>query len=119
MGGRRKRERSIEVADAPIESSTDSKGDLQEAFRRHFEAQFEPLPNLESSALPEQSHKLDLEEDSDESDWDGISSGEESVNIEVVDHTTPVRAERSELPKEEAKEFMVDQVAPIQCLPSR
>ncbi len=116
MVGKRKREHPAGVTDSPMESSPDSTEDLQEVFRRHFEAQFEPLPSLGVSALPEQVYESNSKDYSDESDWDGLSVGEESVTIEIVDHTTPARAARTEIPKVEAKEFMVGRVTRTPCL---
>ncbi|PMD24348.1 hypothetical protein NA56DRAFT_34635 [Hyaloscypha hepaticicola] len=75
------------------EESDASELDAQEIFRRHFEAQFKPLPAAQISSKPVAKEALDeLEEDSD---WDGISDDEEN-GVQVVEHT---EAQSSKLPK--------------------
>lgn len=76
--------------------------DAQEIFRRHFEAQFKPLP-IANKAEPVQEM---IEEESDEdSDWDGISDGEEN-RVQVVEHTD-AQTRMAAMSKEELKSFMV------------
>jgi hypothetical protein len=49
--------------------------DVQAVFRRHFEAQFKPLPEARRKTVDvvENVHNSD---DIDESEWNGISEGE-------------------------------------------
>lgn len=82
--------------------SPSEEDDAQAIFRRHFEAQFKPLP------APKKIVKI-VEEVEDESDdrssWDGISEVEEDA-VQVVEHTD-VHAKIALMSKEELKAFMV------------
>lgn len=75
--GKRKR-KNAESFPADRAASNDSDmtldEDVQAVFRRHFEAQFKPLPAPTKKTLDvvEDTHNL---EDSDESEWNGISEG--------------------------------------------
>lgn len=92
------------VMTSPGDSSSASQENLQDIFRRHFEAQFQPLPDqLASNELTES----DLDQEKESSEWDGISTDENEASIEVVEYTLPKKAERAELSKEELKGFMV------------
>lgn len=88
-------------------ASSASQADLQEIFKRHFEAQFQPLPDQQPLVASKQPTEADLVSDEENSDWDGISTDGEALSIEVVEYTAPTKAERAELPKEELKGFMV------------
>ena len=71
----------------PSHSSSTATGDdaqsVQDIFRRHFEAQFAPLPDSSASSTPAQKHGDVAEEqsgsDSDEGaeGWGGLSANEE------------------------------------------
>ena len=85
------------------EESDASELDAQEIFRRHFEAQFKPLPAAQE---PSKAAVEELAEDSEEcSDWDGISDDEEN-GVQVVEHTE-AHARTAAMSKEELKSFMV------------
>ncbi|KAF8852489.1 hypothetical protein BDZ45DRAFT_545079, partial [Acephala macrosclerotiorum] len=76
--------------------------DAQEIFRRHFEAQFKPIPIIHKPAkVVEEAPGDDPEEDSD---WDGISEGEED-GVQVVEHTD-AQPRIAAMSKEELKAFM-------------
>ena len=93
--GKRKRvaaevpEKRSKVAEESEQESEGEEIDAQEIFRRHFEAQFKPLPEVKKTAKPAQSvaELEDLSEDKDEdedkdevgSDWDGISGEEGKI----------------------------------------
>ena len=76
----------------------------QEVFRRHFEAQFQPLPVVKKPEVLEQEDELDGEEEEEESEWDGISEDENDVRI--VEHTDAY-ARMAAMSKEQLKSFMV------------
>ncbi|KAL7820161.1 hypothetical protein V8C44DRAFT_73603 [Trichoderma aethiopicum] len=103
--------------------------DAQEIFRRHFEAQFLPLPEAERKAR-EQQDDDDSEEESDGSEgeageWGGLSNDEDgsdddeddsdeldddddddSPTVEVVDHSVSQAPKTSTMSKRELKAFM-------------
>ncbi|KAM0286252.1 hypothetical protein ACHAQH_000980 [Verticillium albo-atrum] len=65
-----------------------SEEEAQAIFRRHFEAQFAPLPEAKKSKVVEAEAEEILEYDAEvDSDWDGVSDDEQENAIEVVDHT--------------------------------
>ncbi|KAI9878397.1 MAG: hypothetical protein M1830_001027 [Pleopsidium flavum] len=106
MVGKRKREIAGAVETPIIVPDQFPSGDeeeLPEAFRRHFEAQFQPLIEQKSSILFKPAVEY-VEED--ESDWEGISNNDENVKVEVVKYPAPEGVKRAEVPKEELKEFM-------------
>jgi hypothetical protein len=75
----------------------------QEIFRRHFEAQFKPLRQVEK---PVKVLEEGLEDESEEeSEWDGISDPDE-VAIQVVEHTD-IQPRITSMSKDELKTFMV------------
>lgn len=86
--------------------SSASQEDLQDIFKRHFEAQFQPLPDGQPLVVSNEPTESDLDQD-EISDWDGISTDESRARVEVVEYTLPNKAERAELSKEELKGFMV------------
>ncbi|KUJ13068.1 uncharacterized protein LY89DRAFT_592510 [Mollisia scopiformis] len=102
--GKRKREVANLSNKSPRISSDEREEtelDAQEIFRRHFEAQFQPLPIIPKPKTVVE--ELDDEQD-EQSDWDGISDGDENV-VQVVEHTdTQLRI--SAMSKEELKAFM-------------
>lgn len=80
--------------------------DPQEIFRRHFEAQFKPLPVTKKPALVASELHSDEEED-----WDGLSEGsagcvEEDNGVQVVEHVK-TSSRMAEMTKAEARAFMV------------
>ncbi|CRK37363.1 hypothetical protein BN1708_001400, partial [Verticillium longisporum] len=65
-----------------------SEEEAQAIFRRHFEAQFAPLPETKKSKVAEPEAEEIKEDDAEvDSDWDGVSEDEAEKPIEVVDHT--------------------------------
>ncbi len=76
--------------------------DAQEIFRRHFEAQFKPLP-IAKKAEPVQ--EMMEEGSDDDSDWNGISDAEEN-GVQVVEHTD-AQSRMAAMSKEELRSFMV------------
>jgi hypothetical protein len=85
------------------EESDASELDAQEIFRRHFEAQFTPLPAAQICSKPVAKEALD--EPEEDSDWDGISDDEEN-GVQVVEHTE-AQVRTAAMSKEELKSFMV------------
>jgi hypothetical protein len=110
--GKRKRQSAKMTEDVRQEDSEDSRSaelNAQEIFRRHFEAQFKPLPQVKkpAKALEER-----LEDESEEnSEWDGISDTEE-LAVQVVEHTD-AQSRMATMSKEELKAFMVHALAVI------
>lgn len=86
--------------------SEDGALDAQEIFRRHFEAQFEALPEI-----PETVHADDgvsdesEEEDKGNEEWEGISEDEDN-GIVIVQHTSAGSGSAG-MSREELKAFMV------------
>ena len=74
----------------------------QEVFRRHFEAQFQPLPETKKPKVVEE--EIEEEEEEEEEEWDGISEDENDVRI--VEHTDAY-ARMAAMSKEQLKSFMV------------
>lgn len=98
--GKRKRSTGVssKVARQKVEEPTFDQ-DAQEIFRRHFEAQFNPLP--ESRKLPEVADTV-YDESAEESEWSGIPDEEDDV--QVVKHSeTSIET----MSKEQLKSFMV------------
>ncbi|EGR50693.1 uncharacterized protein TRIREDRAFT_120767 [Trichoderma reesei QM6a] len=105
--------------------------DAQEIFRRHFEAQFLPLPEAERKAREKEEEDDDSEDGSDGSEdeggeWGGLSNDDEgsddedddddeldeddddddSPTVEVVDHSGSQAPKISTMSKRELKAFM-------------
>ncbi|KAK7422420.1 pre-rRNA processing and 40S ribosomal subunit assembly [Neonectria punicea] len=95
--------------------------DAAAIFRRHFEAQFSPLPTTQAKATKaapdnddddseeddENQEDKDREEDDDE--WGGLSdeeTDEDEEAIEVVDHTSAQPPKPTPMSKREFKAFM-------------
>ncbi|KHJ35497.1 hypothetical protein EV44_g5785 [Erysiphe necator] len=76
---------------------------LQEIFRRHFEAQFEPLSCIQSGidyTIPNSKRSLEQQDQAhDESDWNGFSDEETSNQIVEysVTQTQPILMSKAEL----------------------
>ena len=105
--GKRKRG----VADAPSSKKPDDSQEpgspvlnAQEIFRRHFEAQFKPLPATPKPTLEVVEHDSDDEPEED-SEWDGIPSEEEN-EIQVIEHRDN-DSKLAMMSKSELKAFMV------------
>jgi len=81
--------------------------DAKEIFRRHFEAQFAPLPAVQQTTKSaEDVSEDDSEEESEEeSEWGGISGPEEEA-VEVIEHSD-AQSRMAAMSKEELKAFMV------------
>ena len=105
LGKRKRRGREITKKESREESEgSDASGlDAQEIFRRHFEAQFKPLPVARQPSKPTGEDSADGSEE--ESDWGGISDNEET-EVQVVEHTE-AQARTAAMSKEELKSFMV------------
>jgi hypothetical protein len=74
-----------------------------EIFRRHFEAQFKPLPQIEQ---PVKGLEQQVEgESEDDSEWDGISDREQT-SVQVVEHTSK-ESQIATMSKVELKSYMV------------
>lgn len=82
--------------------------DAQEIFRRHFEAQFKPLPVVQSTA--KQVEDVSEDDSSEESEWEGISEPAEE-SVEVIEHTD-AQSRMAAMSKEELKAFMVCSLPP-------
>jgi hypothetical protein len=85
------------------EESQSPEIDAQEIFRRHFEAQFAPLPVVlkETKAV----ENVTEEESEEYSEWGGISEPEEE-SVEVIEHSD-AQSRMAAMSKEELKAFMV------------
>lgn len=94
MLGKRKRRNEVLVgkkrAGAEMEqivveeesSGSEAELDAQEIFRRHFEAQFEPLPELKKARHLEDKDFETEDSDEDGDDWEGIS--EEGISCPML-----------------------------------
>ncbi|KAI8941012.1 hypothetical protein NX059_002259 [Plenodomus lindquistii] len=108
--GKRKRVTRAELeqpsrSPTPSSDSDDSGAeDLQAAFRRAFEAKFKPLPSEPKKPKIEETPVREDEEEEDETDWSGISQGEND-DVEVIEYTDTKR-ERDEAEKALKKAFM-------------
>ncbi len=63
-------------------SNSDPDMDMQDIFRRHFEAQFKPLPKRKQPAESVSSRPPQPLPEADESEWNGLS---ESDGMSVTD----------------------------------
>lgn len=104
--GKRKRRshKSTEHGRKDDEDDTLLELNAQEIFRRHFEARFKPLPQAEKNALKAIEEQLEVKSEED-SEWDGISDGDESA-VQVVEHAD-AQSRMATMSKEEVKSFMV------------
>lgn len=84
--------------------------DPQEIFRRHFEAQFKPLPP--TTKKPKINPIVEDPEDEDE-DWDGLSDNsaeddeQEENGVQVVEHVKKIDSRIAGMSKGELRAFMV------------
>jgi hypothetical protein len=118
MVGKRKRETAVvSRSTKPKEASPEPANNVQDVFRKYFEAQFEPIetdvPSKRDAEEP-QSGDEDIIEDDDEisgpdSDWDGLSgeSDEENV-VEIVEHKDTSLGADDLMDKKARKAFMVE-----------
>lgn len=111
MLGKRKRE-TIKVSKKQVEAENSQEAigsdseelDVQEIFRRHFEARYAPLPIAPKKV---KAVEQTAEENSEEaSDWDGISNAEDG-GVQVIEHTE-AQSRMAAMSKEELKSFMVN-----------
>ena len=125
LGKRKRKVTEVKVSrkrQAAESSSEESEGsdtdvaalDAQEIFRRHFEAQFEALPEVTKPVAEEGESEDDVEDDEEgeEEEWGGISENEDD-GIVIVQHTS-TGSSTAGMSKEELKAFMVKIVTP-QC----
>ncbi|ATY64662.1 hypothetical protein A9K55_004889 [Cordyceps militaris] len=105
--------------DAEAPASGVSELDAEAIFRRHFEAQFEPLD--EAAAQREQDDDdavdSDLDEDEDEDEDNADDDEEEDAPaVQVIDHSQPQVPKEPKMSKKELKAFMsskvIDHTAP-------
>lgn len=109
--------------------------DAEAIFRRHFEAQFEPLGDEDEAARAQREQDdddavdsdlnggCDDEDDGDGNEWGGLSSDEEeqgdgaeeyedededeAPTVQVIDHSKPQVPKEPKMSKKELKAFMV------------
>ncbi|KAM3566938.1 hypothetical protein ARSEF4850_000109 [Beauveria asiatica] len=119
--------------DAPSDGVSEL--DAEAIFRRHFEAQFEPLGDEDKAARAQREHDDDDDDDDDEDgdgdEWGGFSSDEEErgdgaeedegegeapPTVQVIDHSKPQVPKEPKMSKKEVKAFMsskvIDHTAP-------
>ena len=103
---RRETESATDESDGSESGGPDQAAlNAQEIFRRHFEAQFEALPDTrrvvgESGQISEQEN-----EEEEEEAWDGISE-EDSNGVLIVEHAN-TGFSTLDMKREELKAFMV------------
>jgi hypothetical protein len=101
--GKRKR-RPVEATNNEAHNTSESfNHDTQEIFRKHFEAQFKPLPAAKIPVKVVEEISEDVSEE--ESEWGGISD-EEGVSVQVIEHTD-AETRMAAMSKEQLKAFMV------------
>jgi len=90
------------------QGSVSAQEDAQAIFRRHFEAQFKPLPPAtaaKTEVLQEEDEETDT--DASESEWSGIEDENEPETIEVVLHDSVSKSTDSSMTKKELRAYMV------------
>jgi len=107
--GKRKRAAApaMKASVAKMQASEDNVTDLQNIFRRAFEAKFNPLPVEGKKTTQEEDIGSDEDDEVDEDDdWDGLSEDEEEdvPKVQVVEVGTITAPELS---RAEMKAFMV------------
>ena len=112
MLGKRKREHAAVPRNALHEHSIIEPGgnpDVPDVFRKYFEEQFEPLPELPSLQQPLHADEDGSEESEPEStDWNGISETETGVDaVEIIEHETIQTFSSESGETSEGKYFMV------------
>ncbi|CBY00790.1 hypothetical protein IAQ61_011698 [Plenodomus lingam] len=121
--GKRKRVTRAELeqpslSPTPSSNSEDSGAeDLQAAFRRAFEAKFKPLPSgPKKPKIEEVLAQEEEEEDGEETDWSGISEGENDV--QVIEYTDTKR-ERDGTERALKKAFMSSKPPTSETAPTK
>ncbi|QSZ34756.1 hypothetical protein DSL72_007614 [Monilinia vaccinii-corymbosi] len=89
--------------------------DPQEVFRRHFEAQFKPLPPPTKKSKASQT--VEDPENEEDDNWDGLSDNsaeededDEPNGIEVVEHVKKVDSRIAGMTKAELRAFMSSKI---------
>ncbi|KAB8297345.1 hypothetical protein EYC80_002691 [Monilinia laxa] len=88
--------------------------DPQEIFRRHFEAQFKPLPP--ASKKSKASEIIEDAKNEEDDDWDGLSDNsaedeaEEQNGVQVVEHVKKVDSRIAGMTKAELRAFMSSKI---------
>lgn len=85
-------------------SESPDQQDVNEIFRKAFEAKFKPLPQ-EEKVIEEVVAEAQNDHSDEDSAWSGISEDEEEV--EVVQHTADATSKSESLSKREQRAFMV------------
>lgn len=100
---------SLSPTPSSSEAESDSEGgNIQDIFRKAFEAKFKPLDvEPKKRKVEEVVEDAEQEEEEEESDWSGISSDEDEPNVEVVEYRTPAQIATERASKAELKAFMV------------
>ncbi|KAL5604450.1 hypothetical protein BROUX41_002420 [Berkeleyomyces rouxiae] len=99
--------RKRKAPSSALPTGTEPAESVQDIFRRHFEAQFAPLPEPIKAPEPIQDTEENDLEDVDE--WDGLSAEEEDSDnepVEVVDHSSTTPQISTTMSKHERKTFM-------------
>ncbi|KAJ4348993.1 pre-rRNA processing and 40S ribosomal subunit assembly [Ascochyta clinopodiicola] len=107
--GKRKRVTREELerpSRSPSPSSGSDNEDMQELFRRAFEAKFKPLDVAPKKPKVEKTPIVDeAEEDEEESDWSGLSD-DESNKVEVIEYIDAAYDSDEEASKAAKRAFM-------------
>ncbi|KZM23689.1 pre-rRNA processing and 40S ribosomal subunit assembly [Ascochyta rabiei] len=107
--GKRKRVTREELerpSRSPSPASGSDNEDLQELFRRAFEAKFKPLDVAPKKPRIEETPTVDeAEEDEEESDWSGLSD-DESNKVEVIEYKDATYDSDEEASKAAKRAFM-------------
>jgi hypothetical protein len=109
--GKRKRQAARQAADDHQDDENTSllEQEAQEILRRHFEAKFKPLPQVQKKA--DVVDEEQLEESSVEgSEWGGILDEEQDA-VQIVEHTDS-QSRITTMSKDELKAYMVRLFAP-------
>lgn len=114
MLGKRKRDTQVvskpKIAGKTHESAVIPPVNTNDIFRQYFEAQFAPLPEQPAVGITEDDgDDSDVSGDeSNGSEWSGISDTEERVTVvEVIDHVSNKADEDDEFHRARQKAFMV------------
>lgn len=106
--GKRKRVTREELerpSRSPSPSSGSDNEDLQELFRRAFEAKFKPLDVEPKKPKMEKAPVVEEEQPDDESDWSGLSD-DESNRVEVIEYKDATYDSDEEASKAAKRAFM-------------
>ena len=83
--GKRKRRTEVATADSSDHTGANEQ-DINDIFRRAFEAKFKPLP-VESEADPSPALRAEPASEEEDTIWSGLS--EDEAAVQVVEHTNP------------------------------